>query len=341
MANRDLTRILFNSNWDNANGRANLYMIGLPDNAILDPTKEYYNNYYGRSNTTKSVNPALAGAQNAANNLGQAQQNQAATLEQVGGVSVRATKDAAGKLTVNGQEDKLVVIDSANQFKTPREVQQLLDAAAAKGARAVLLRLSGPDNYALESELLGQSLATAQRDREGVYRGAAGNNFYSRAQIADLENYARSNGIELIPEVNLPGQAEFISKLLKQKDPARAEQVFNGHTGQAAARFAQDLYGEVANAFSQSQHFHMGGADFDGIISDNANYIDFVNGNARFLTNRGLKPQLWNDGLLPASLTKLNRAVEVGYRLEDGQRASKEALEAAGFTVSDQRGLQQ
>ncbi len=343
--NKDLTRLLFNSTWDSNNTRdRNVYMIGLPENAVpsLHGTGGVANNNSPVPTATsqaapQSGNPFVNRAQNAANQLQQAQQNQNNLLAQVNGISVKAMKNADGRLTVAKEAAKPVIIDGASQFKTPKELQRLIDAAAAKGASSVLLKISGPDNYVLESELLGQTLATAQRDRDGIYTGAAGNNFYSRAQIGELENYARRQGIELIPEVNLPGQADFISKLLKRKDSGRAEQVFNGQTGEAAARFAQDLYGEVANAFGQSKHFHMGGAAFDGIIEDNASYINFVNGNGKFLANRGLTPQLWNDGLLPGSLNKLDKAVEVGYRLEDGQRASKEALEAAGFKVIDQR----
>ena len=343
--NKDFTRILFNSTWDSNNTRdRNVYMIGLPENAV--PSLHGIGGVATNNSpvptatspaTPQSGNPFVNRAQNAANQLQQAQQNQNNLLTQINGISVKAMKNADGSLTVAKEAAKPVIIDGASQFKTPKELQQLIDEAAAKGASAVLLKISGPDNYVLESELLGQTLATAQRDRDGIYAGAAGNNFYSRAQIGELENYARRQGIELIPEVNLPGQADFISKLLKRKDSDRAEQVFNGQTGEAAARFAQDLYGEVANAFGQSKHFHMGGAAFDSIVADNASYINFVNGNGKFLASRGLTPQLWNDGLLPGSLNKLDKAIEVGYRLEDGQRASKEALETAGFKVIDQR----
>ena len=348
-SNREFTRLLFNSTWNRTDNRSSeLYMAALPDNVIPDiarkigdPTPVDPNDRLdpiaGNGTVPQSGNSFVNRAQNAANQLQQAQQNQNNLLAQINGISVKAMKNADGSLTVAKEAAKPVIIDGASQFKTPKELQRLIDEAAAKGTSAVLLKISGPDNYVLESELLGQTLATAQRDRDGIYTGAAGNNFYSRAQIGELENYARRQGIELIPEVNLPGQADFISKLLKRKDSDRAEQVFNGQTGEVAARFAQDLYGEVANAFGQSKHFHMGGSAFDGIVADNANYINFVNGNGKFLANRGLTPQLWNDGLLPVSLNKLDKAIEVGYRLEDGQRASKEALEAAGFKVIDQR----
>ena len=295
-------------------------------------------------------NPFINRANNAANNLQNALQKQQDQLNAIGGVKASARRDANGKVTVdNGKGpdvDKAqkaptkslagknggLMLDVARQFYTVEELKGFINDVAAANGKFFHLHLSDNENFALESEILGQTAEKATRSRDGVYTGPLGNNFYSKEQIRQLAQYASSRGVELVPEVDLPGHSAFIYELLSKSNPKLAKQAFGGDS-QAATKFAQDLYLEVAKQFTGSRHFHMGGDDFTGAVEQNASYISYVNANASALKAKGFTPRIWNDGVLVSSLGKLDKAVEITYHVSGGEKASITNLIGSGYKV--------
>ena len=296
-------------------------------------------------------NPFINRANNAANNLQNALQNQQDQLDAIGGVKASARRDANGKVTVsNGKgahgatasatakpaavagRNSGLMLDVARQFYTVEELKGFINDVAAANGKFFHLHLSDNENFALESEILGQTAEKATRSRDGVYTGPLGNNFYSKEQIRQLAQYASSRGVELVPEVDLPGHSAFIYDLLSKSNPKLAKQAFGGDS-QAATKFAQDLYLEVAKQFTGSRHFHMGGDDFTGAVEQNASYISYVNANASALKAKGFTPRIWNDGVLVSSLGKLDKAVEITYHVSGGEKASITNLIGSGYKV--------
>lgn len=298
-----------------------------------------------------SGNPFINRANNAANNLQDALQRQQDQINAVGGVKASASRDANGKVTVSSGKgahgatatatakpaalagrNSGLMLDVARQFYTVEELKGFINDVAAANGKFFHLHLSDNENFALESEILGQTAEKATRSRNGVYTGPLGNNFYSKEQIRQLAQYASSRGVELVPEIDLPGHSAFIYELLSKSNPKLAKQAFGGDS-QAAAKFAQDLYLEVAKQFTGSRHFHMGGDDFTGAVEQNASYINYVNANARALKAKGLTPRIWNDGVLVSSLGKLDKAVEITYHVSGGEKASITNLIGSGYKV--------
>ncbi len=295
-------------------------------------------------------NPFINRANNAANNLQNALQKQQDQLNAIDSVKVSARRDANGKVNVdNGKGpdvDKAqkaptkslagknggLMLDVARQFYTVEELKGFINDVAAANGKFFHLHLSDNENFALESEILGQTAEKATRSRDGVYTGPLGNNFYSKEQIRQLAQYASSRGVELVPEVDLPGHSAFIYELLSKSNPKLAKQAFGGDS-QAATKFAQDLYLEVAKQFTGSRHFHMGGDDFTGAVEQNASYISYVNANANALKAKGFTPRIWNDGVLVSSLGKLDKAVEITYHVSGGEKASITNLIGSGYKV--------
>ena len=288
--------------------------------------------------------------------------------EKVAGVAVSASKDADGKTTVknvalNGEdtnrgsaplhvndgtissesnkqsEAKGLRVDLTARYYSSDELQRLVDAVKAGGGQYLQLRLSSDDSYALESELLGQSTANSQRNADGSYSNGLGQKFYGRDQLGALANYAKRQDVELIAEVDFPGQARAVYQLLKAKDPQRAAQLFqrNGqpHDVAAAGEFVRGIYGEVINVLPNGKHFHMGGGEFAGQRENNGAFLKFVSENGQFLKGRGLQPQLWNDGIYRDNLQSLDKSVEVEVRSSGDGRASVSELKESGFKVRD------
>ena len=288
----------------------------------------------------------------------------------VAGVAVSASKDADGKTTVknvalNGEDTnggsaplhvnhgamsaeaankavenaKGLRVDLTARYYGSDELQRLVDAVKAQGGQYLQLRLSSDDSYALESELLGQSTANSQRNADGSYTNSLGQQFYGRDQLGALANYAKRQDVELIAEVDFPGQARAVYQLLKAKNPEQAAQLFqrNGqpHDVAAAGEFVRSIYGEVINVLPNGKHFHMGGGEFAGQKENNGAFLKFVSENGQFLKGRGLQPQLWNDGVYRDNLQSLDKTVEVEVRSAGDGRASVSELKESGFKVRD------
>ena len=262
-----------------------------------------------------------------------------APVSQVAGVQVKVqpVRDANGNIKNQVNQVALApkgaMLDVARQFYSLDELKAFIDDVAAGGGKFFHLHLSDNENYTLESAVLGQTAENSQRNGDGSYTGPLGNNFYSKEQIVQLNHYASAKGVQLIPEIDLPGHADFIYKLLQRHDAARAAAAFDGKNKEAAAQLAQELYGEAAEQFSASKYFHMGGNDFAGAASQNADYIAYVNGNSQLLKSKGLQPMIWNDGVLSSSLGKLDKAVTVSYHTGGEGLASAAELEKAGYQL--------
>ena len=215
------------------------------------------------------------------------------------------------------------MLDVARQFYTLDELKGFVDTVRRSGGQFLHLHLSDDQNYTLESEVLGQTLDKAVAEPAGYLNRTLGNRFYSRAQIAELVQYANGAGVELVPEIDLPGHATFIYRLLKAKDPIKADQVFSGGNANvdAALSFTLELHRKVVALFrGNSKHFHIGGEEFAGAISNNEAYVRYVTPVAAELLSQGMTPRLWNDGVLTVQLGKLNPQIEITYWDWDGNR---------------------
>ena len=216
-----------------------------------------------------------------------------------------------------------LMVDTARHFYTIDELKGFVDLVRRSGGQFLHLHLSDDQNYTLESDLLGQSLADAVYEPAGYLNRKQGNRFYSRAQIAALVRYANSAGVELVPEIDLPGHANFIYRLLKDKDATKANRIFSGGNANVdeALTFTKELYAEVAAQFrGNSKHFHMGGDEFAGAVSNNPAYVAYANAVAADLQRQGFTARIWNDAVLTAQLGKLSKDIEITYWDWDGNR---------------------
>ena len=132
-----------------------------------------------------------------------------------------------------------------------------------------------------------------------------------------------------MPEIDAPAHMSAIHSLLQRENSAQASQIFNGnkelrYENAEAQQFIQQLYDEVADMFAGSgTHFHIGGDEFSGSISQNPHYIAYVNNIVLHLKNKNLIVRVWNDAILKTSLIQLDNSVEITYWDRDGNRESQ------------------
>ncbi len=190
------------------------------------------------------------------------------------------------------------------------------------------LHLSDDENYALESTVLNQLTSNAVLNSDGSYTNPlTGEKFLSFSQVADIAAYAKQKGIELVPEVDTPNHMDAIFTLLeayKGSDYVNSikSTVVNDEiniTSDTSLTWLKGLLTEVTDMFGDSsEHFHIGGDEFGYSVSNNNEFINYVNELSSFLAEKGLTTRIWNDGLLKDNLSGLDKSVQITYWSYDG-----------------------
>ncbi len=96
---------------------------------------------------------------------------------------------------------------------------------------------------------------------------------YTVAELNSLVEYARSNGIELVPEIDMPGHAgQFIEKMpeLFGFENSDLNQGTLNMSNEKVYEVLDTIIGELANVFKYSRYIHIGGdeAGFEGMDDD-------------------------------------------------------------------------
>ena len=256
-------------------------------------------------------------------------------------------------MTTSFKESGLL-LDISRRAYPPEAVKAFISYIKAAGGRYLQLHFSDDENYAVESELLGQQPAKGSPEENGLYLNpVTGKYFLSKAQLADIVAHAAAEGIELIPELGSPGHMGGIFALYGAKYGTVA--LDNGfknayselrYTTPAAIEFVQNLYAEVISMFPGIKRFHIGCDEHGATYNDaySAEFVGYANKQAAFLKARGLIPRMWNDGVMVSTIVDLDKSIEITFWAWDGDnpaererltniRAGMDDLIKAGFKV--------
>jgi len=107
------------------------------------------------------------------------------------------------------------MMDVARHFRTKADVLRFIDILAAHKLNRMQLHLTDDqgwrfevDGFPLLTEVGGWRTETVVGDRRsGVYDGRPHGGFYSRADLREIAAYGRARGVEVVPEIDLPGHS--------------------------------------------------------------------------------------------------------------------------------------
>ncbi|QGM81707.1 family 20 glycosylhydrolase [Otariodibacter oris] len=225
------------------------------------------------------------------------------------------------------------MLDTARHFYSVNVIKNFIDTLAVSGGSFLHLHFSDHENYALESDLLGQKVENDIQRKDGAYiNPQTGKPFLSYEQLKEITRYAQSKNIELIPEIDSPNHMNGIFQLLVHKyGQGYVDSLKSAHvddeldiTKPESVQFVKKLITEVADAFgSQSKHFHIGGDEFAYSEEYNQEFIDYINELAAYLDQKGFTPRLWNDGLITKNVDGLNHNIQITYWSYDGDTENR------------------
>lgn len=108
-------------------------------------------------------------------------------------------------------------IDTARHFVPKRELLALTDALAALKFNRLHLHLTDDQGWRIESKLhpalheagshRARSRISLNSEQPPVYDDAPHGGYYTLSDLAEIASYARQRGIEVVPEIDLPGHS--------------------------------------------------------------------------------------------------------------------------------------
>lgn len=228
-----------------------------------------------------------------------------------------------------------VNLDIARQYYSVQVIKKFIDNISSSGGNFLHLHISDDENYGIESEILGQTIAEA-KFQKGIYTNKkTGKKFLSYAQIKEIISYAEMKNVELIPEIDSPSHMKAIFELLKIKKgnsyvkniKSDTENEINMGNPQSI-NFMKQLIEEVTEVFGMKlRHFHIGGDEFEYSEVKNSEFVKYINDLSDYLISKRIKPRLWNDGITKVGIDKINKEIEITYWSYDGDAENDEEKE--------------
>lgn len=245
-----------------------------------------------------------------------------------------------------GHKQTGLLLDISRHFYPLAVIKKYVDFLSKIGADYFQLHFSDNRNYALESEILGQTKAEANRDQGHWVNTRTNKPFLSNEELVELVDYCTLKGIEFIPELGTPAHMGGIVALVELKrGKAIRDQLFseNGelkYTETDAVNYVKDLMGEVLDTINlkRLKRFHLGGDEFGYSEENNGAWVTYLKDINAWLNARGLMARLWNDGLIKAQIENIPKNIEVTYwqYYGDGiEEDQKEELKRIRCTVDD------
>ena len=150
-----------------------------------------------------------------------------------------------------------LMIDVARRFMPLEVLKRNIDAMAAVKLNVLHLHLSDDQGWRLESKRF-----------PSLHIMASDGQYYTQAQMKELVRYAEARGIEVIPEIDIPGHATAILTAMPNLASKRAEYSLERSFGikkavlnpadDATYAFVSALFREVSTIFN-SKYVHIGG----------------------------------------------------------------------------------
>ncbi|HTF97282.1 MAG TPA: family 20 glycosylhydrolase [Cellvibrio sp.] len=154
-----------------------------------------------------------------------------------------------------------LLLDTSRHFFSVNTIKRQIDAMAAAKYNIFHWHLTDDQGWRFES-----------RKYPKLHKLASDGEYYSRKQIREIVSYARERGIQVLPEIDVPGHASAIAvaypELMSAPGPYAMEYRWGVHkpllnpANEKVYEFVDGLVAEVAELFP-FEYLHIGGDEVD------------------------------------------------------------------------------
>lgn len=204
---------------------------------------------------------------------------------------LRATVDGQAESSQPALPYRCVLLDVARRYHSPSTLRSLVRAASIARLRSIQLHLTDDQNWMFPTNVMA-GVAGRNRHKKPTY---------TVQELKDLQQFAYDRGVEIIPEIDLPGH----SSLLVANDPTTF--AMKTSTSRSCIDFSSPqvvqkvriLLREVISVFDKAEHIHLGGdeAYYPGleksVASVESTFLDFLGAMASEVEAGGKIPVVW------------------------------------------------
>ena len=253
---------------------------------------------------------------------------------------LQALADQLDAGTLRGSSDKpdnafrAVMIDVARRYHSPSTLRQMIRACAAGRIRFLQLHLTDDQSWMFPSRSLPGVDKNNRTDRRA----------YTESELKDLQKFARARGVTIIPEIDMPGHSNLLTKYrpgLFKIDGSSSWTCIN-FASPTVRRACKTLIGEMARLFPDAPYIHIGGDEtyypgaennphFAGRSPDRV-LVDFIGEMCEAVLSHKKRPLVW-EGFGPSEYAKKRipkKAVIVAWA---GATYPPHQLLKDGFTI--------
>jgi len=231
---------------------------------------------------------------------------------------------------------KGLILDAARQYYSVKSIKQLITTVHQGGGTFLSLHLTDDTRFGVENAKLGQTVKKAKLKKGVYYNRKTGLAFLSKQQLRSLVVYGHQRQVEVIPEIDTPGHAKALIKLLKTSGKTNqklAKKITHGNELTLHAKqtlpFVKSLLGEYTKLLYRGQHLAIGGDEYSATTAPSQpTTVSYTNGLNRYIRSKGLKTAMWNDGLMRADLKQLDHNILVTYWSFDGEPGNAQTAQA-------------
>ncbi len=154
-----------------------------------------------------------------------------------------------------------LLLDTSRHFFSVATIKRQIDAMAAAKYNIFHWHLTDDQGWRLESKKYPK-----------LHKLASDGEYYTRRQIRDVVAYARERGVQVLPEIDMPGHASAIAvaypELMSAPGPYAMEYRWGVHkptlnpASEAVYKFADAIIAEVVELFP-FEYLHIGGDEVD------------------------------------------------------------------------------
>ncbi|MEW9053759.1 MAG: beta-N-acetylhexosaminidase [Neobacillus sp.] len=212
-----------------------------------------------------------------------------------------------------------LMIDVGRHFFEPEEIKKIIEEMSVYKLNVLHWHLSEDQGWRIESKIFPK-----------LQENASNGQYYTQEQIKDIVNFAKERGIDVIPEIDMPGHASAIISAYKELSCFDEEIPVREGYGvfrvvmcagkESTYKWIFNLMDEISELFP-SKYFHLGGDECpkdkwkicphcNELMNSNNidNYDDlqgyFMNRIREYLKSKGKTVIGWNESLKAKNVSK-------------------------------------
>lgn len=223
-------------------------------------------------------------------------------------------------------------LDCSRTYYSTSTIKKYIDLLKKDHGTYLQLHLNDNERYGVESSTLGQTTKNATLKDGVYYNNKTHLAFLSKNQLLDVIQYGYTHGIEVIPEIDLPGHAQSIFKLLSYTSEGKklVKELENKdgynemyYNKQATIDFSKKLLSEYVGMLPSGYHIIVGADEIT--ISDKSDQeavVKYINAIDDYVNANHLKLEMWNDSFHKAVLSKYHKDILINYWSLTGEVSS-------------------